>query len=263
MREKRNHPAIDDTRCKHGFRNHGGLTPAALVSTVVIPRTLFAVHFQRDPMRPTAGSRPPLLIPVRFSPDNARLPRRTVVSLPTKTPAVAGANCTHGGLTPAALVNVRLCIPKIAILPAHGRCYSTRSGGRQPPVANLAPRYSETHICNSIRTRNQERLASAPRGAGVGHARETQSPRDRRYPLQTRFPKPRRADARRSCFDSRDSPDTIRCALPARPNATHGGLTPAALVNVRLCIPKIAILPAHGHCYSTRSGGRQPPVANT
>jgi hypothetical protein len=63
MREKRNHPAIDDTRCKHGFRNHGGLTPAALVSTVVIPRTLFAVHFQRDPMRPTAGSRPPLLIP--------------------------------------------------------------------------------------------------------------------------------------------------------------------------------------------------------
>ncbi len=36
------------------------------------------------------------------------------------------------------------------------------------------------------------------RSPGVGHARETQSPSDRRSPLQTRFPKPRRADARRS-----------------------------------------------------------------
>jgi hypothetical protein len=146
-----------------------------------------------------------------------------------------------------------------AIASAH----ATKSGRRQPPVANVACRYRGSHICNSIRTRNQERLASASRGAGVGHARETQSPRGRRYPLQTRFPKPRRAHARRSCFDSRDSPDTIRCALPARPNATHGGLTPAALVNVRLCIPKIAIPPAHGRYYSTRSGGRKPPVANT
>jgi hypothetical protein len=65
----------DTIRCALPARpnaTHGGLTPAALVSSV------------------------------RFSPDNARLPRRTVVSLPTKTPAVAGANCTHGGLTPAA-----------------------------------------------------------------------------------------------------------------------------------------------------------------
>jgi hypothetical protein len=95
MRAKRNHPAIDDTRCKHGFRNHGGLTPAALV-------------------------------------------------------------------------NVRLCIPKIAILLAHGHCYSIKSGGRKLPVANAACRCSETHICNSIRTRNQERgrqppVANSPR----------------------------------------------------------------------------------------------------
>jgi hypothetical protein len=164
---------------------------------------------------------------------------------------------THGGLTPAALVNVRLCIPKIAIRPTHRRYYSTRSGGRKPPVANTACRYSETHICNSIRTRNQERLASASRGAGVGHARETQSPRDRRYPLQTRFPKPRRADARRSCFDSRDSPDTIRCALPARPNATHGGLTPAALVSrsdFRRIMPDSRGVPSY------RSRQKRPPL---
>jgi hypothetical protein len=184
MRAKRNHPAIDDTRCKHGFRNHGGLTPAALV-------------------------------------------------------------------------NVRLCIPKIAIRPTHGRCYSTRSGGRKPPVANAACRYRGSHICNSIRTRNQERLASAPRGAGVGHARETQSPRDRRYPLQTRFPKPRRAHARRSCFDSRDSPDTIRCALPARPNATHGGLTLAAFdsrSDFRRIMPDSRGVPSY------RSRQKRPPL---
>jgi hypothetical protein len=44
---------------------------------------------------------------------------------------------THGGLTPAALVNVRFCIAKIVIFPANGRCNSTRSGGRQPPVGSL------------------------------------------------------------------------------------------------------------------------------
>jgi hypothetical protein len=42
-------------------------------------------------------------------------------------------NVRHGGLTPAALVNVRLCIGKIVIMPADGRCNSTKSGGRKPP----------------------------------------------------------------------------------------------------------------------------------
>jgi hypothetical protein len=275
MREKRNHPAIDDTRCKHGFRNHGGLTPAALDSRSDFRRIMpdsrgvpsYRSRQKRPPLQapiaPTAGSRPPLLITGPIFAECCPTPAAHRRSASDKTLAVASANRTHGGLTPAALVNVRLCIPKIAIRPTHCRYYSTRSGGRQPPVANTARPFRETHICNSVRTCNQERGASASRGAGVGHARETQSPRDRRYPLQTRFPKPRRAHARRSCFDSRDSPDTIRCALPARPNATHGGLTPAALVNVRLCIPKIAIRPTHGRYYSTRSGGRKPPVANT
>jgi hypothetical protein len=68
---------------------------------------------------------------------------------------------------------------------------------------------------------------------------------------------PRRADARRSCFDSRDSPDTIRCALPARPNATHGGLTPAALVSrsdFRRIMPDSRGVPSY------RSRQKRPPL---
>jgi len=50
-----------------------------------------------------------------------------------KTPAIANAFRSHGGLTPAALVNVRLCIAKIVILPVDGRCMSAKSGGVSPP----------------------------------------------------------------------------------------------------------------------------------
>jgi hypothetical protein len=46
---------------------------------------------------------------------------------------------------------------------------------------------------------------------------------------------PRRADVRRSWSDVRTSPNSARC-LPHDVRATHhGGLTPAALANVRLC----------------------------
>jgi hypothetical protein len=42
----------------------------------------------------------------------------------------------HGGLTPAALVNVRLCTAKIVVIPADGRCNTAKSGGRKPPVVS-------------------------------------------------------------------------------------------------------------------------------
>ena len=53
----------------------------------------------------------------------------------------------HGGLTPAALVNMRSPIAKIAFLPADART-ATRSGGRKPPVdyenalATTIPQYA-------------------------------------------------------------------------------------------------------------------------
>jgi hypothetical protein len=46
------------------------------------------------------------------------------------------ASPNHGGLTPAALVNVRLCIAKIAVPLADVRRLHKKSGGRQPPVGD-------------------------------------------------------------------------------------------------------------------------------
>jgi hypothetical protein len=58
----------------------------------------------------------------------------------TKASAIAIALLTyHGGLTPAALVNLRSCIAKIVILSADGRRSRNKSGGRKPPVGNKTP----------------------------------------------------------------------------------------------------------------------------
>jgi len=106
--------------------------------------------------------------------------------------SVRNCNCVthpHGGLTPAALGNVRLCIAKIVVSPADVRT-PTQERGRKPPVAPI----------NAIAT------------AIHAHAR-TPSAICRRTTLL--------------------SPDTH---LPA-----HGGLTPAALVNVRLCTANVVI----------------------
>jgi hypothetical protein len=66
------------------------------------------------------------------------------------------------------------------------------------------------------------------RSPGVGHVRETQSPRDRRSPLQARF-------------------------------ASHGGLTPAAPGNVRSCIAKGVFPPADVRTPTQERGGVSPP----
>jgi hypothetical protein len=77
---------------------------------------------------------------------------------------------SHGGLTPAALVNVRLCSANVVFrretryalrLPFSpaSRHRATRSGGRKPPVEKHLFRRPESHICNSVRRRNQERGA--------------------------------------------------------------------------------------------------------
>jgi hypothetical protein len=44
---------------------------------------------------------------------------------------------SHGGLTPAALVNVRFCIAKGVIFRKTNTVHCTRSGGRKPPVVPL------------------------------------------------------------------------------------------------------------------------------
>jgi hypothetical protein len=130
-----------------------------------------------------------------------------------------GVTHTHGGLTPAALVDMRLCIAKIAILPAHGRRNSARSGGRKPPVGKLSlssariallqrrpymqPRaggVSPPWRALRLWTRNAEIHRIAPADAVCKPRRADVRGVGRKHSqLQRRYSHPRRADARRSC----------------------------------------------------------------
>ena len=97
----------------------------------------------------------------------------------------------HGGLTPAALVHVRLCIAKIAISSASDP-HASRSGGRKPavrsggalatafvgalsavafgvPLSSLQLRFRTSSQTDTVR-RIQERRASARRGLGIASA---------------------------------------------------------------------------------------------
>jgi hypothetical protein len=127
----------------------------------------------------------------------------------------------------------------------------SRAGGRQPPVASKRTGGKRALRCKRLRTSESGAAGvSQPwfecrtcagnvitphyaslvphRSPGVGHVRETQSPRDRRSPLQTRF-------------------------------ASHGGLTPAAPGNVRSCIAKGVFPPADVRTPTQERGGVSPP----
>jgi hypothetical protein len=122
---------------------------------------------------------------------------------------------THGGLTPAALANVRLCIAKIAIPPVDGRCNSAKSGGRKPPVVR------ETRLqvipptpCDTLDLPKPRRVHV--RGAGR-----------KRGPLQLRYSHPRRADARRSswaCVCA--SKNSFFAGRRSHTNTRAGGVSP-------------------------------------
>jgi hypothetical protein len=106
---------------------------------------------------------------------------------------------THGGLTPAALVNVRSCIAKIVFSPTNVRNCNTRAGGVSPPWDVLG-----------MRTRNAEiqRVAVATWFPTSG--RLTPVSERKRPQLQLRYSHPRRAHARRSWLCIRQSPNITR-----------------------------------------------------
>jgi hypothetical protein len=192
----------------------------------------------------------------------------------------------HGGLTPAALVNMRSPIAKIAFLPADART-ATRSGGRQPPVDYenaLATGRRRTVRPRPHCVRNTRPIAVcvSPCSASSSHGGLTDAlakiaflPADARTATRSGGRKPP-VVSKRACND-----DPIRGRLPiiaiaaARITArllrfailltcassSHGGLTPAALVYVRARIARIAMSAANEH-RATRSGGRKPPVVS-
>jgi hypothetical protein len=105
------------------YSNHGGLTPAALVNecscsaqVAVSPANV------RTAEPPRAGGVSP--------------PWHASILIRQETLGVAGAIPNHGGLTPAALVHVRLCSANGAI-PRWNVTSCTKSGRRKPTVANV------------------------------------------------------------------------------------------------------------------------------
>ena len=137
---------------------------------------------------------------------------------------------THGGLTPATLVYVRLYIGKVAIPPAGTRARA-RAGGVSPP-------WFHKRNCTDVRQ---------PPAAVSGDFAEAF--------LQVRFPShggltPAALDAARSRDCSRFA-TSLACAL-----STHGGLTPAALDVVR----PPARVAFSCQCGSRLTAGSRPPL---
>jgi hypothetical protein len=137
--------------------------------------------------------------------------------------SVRNCNCvthTHGGLTPAALVNVRFCIAKIVIISADGRRSRNKSGGRKPPVerdpdASSRPRNSPHCRCRRGLQSTVGRhlpllirqssfavycsLYAASAALHRTHGGLTPAAGRKRPQLQLRYSHPQRAHARRSC----------------------------------------------------------------
>jgi hypothetical protein len=145
----------------------------------------------------------------------------------------------HGGLTPAALVSVRLCIAKIVFSPTNVRT-ATRAGGVSPPFFR------------------RQTFALQPERGALLPAFVSIPPAVSRAPaafLQMRFlhhggltPAALGAAVRRTEIEA-----FRKCV-----SLHHGGLTPAALVSVRSCIAKIVFSPTNVRT-ATRAGGVSPP----
>jgi hypothetical protein len=134
------------------------------------------------------------------------------VSSAQKRVTVANANSTHGGLTPAALANVRFCIAKDVVLPAdERRSMRQERGGVSPP-------------CNTFRMRTRN---------GQTHL----------IAFADAVCNPRRADVRGADESARNC---------NRVTHTHGGLTPAALANVRFCIADGSLCSKYTPCNQER-----------
>jgi hypothetical protein len=160
---------------------------------------------------------------------------------------------THGGLTPAALENVRLFIAKTVSFERMLVVPAPRAGGRKPPVVSL-------HAMPTV----------------IGPHTVGGFPSNRPRVCVNVSAEPRRAHARRSCeraFVQREcrfslrtnvvQPGAAGVSQPWETNsgasALHypGGLTPAALAKVRLCTANVVFLAAKAD--GKREGRFLPP----
>ena len=212
-------PAVDyQPRCR-ALPNHGGLTPAA-------PGWVFDSRCTTLDSRGAAfGSQnhggPTVAAPVKlafvhrecryFPADRRRAPEAAGVSQPCdagvlvqrKTRAIANASSNHGELTPAALVGVRFRIANVGVFRQDERCAPRAAGVSQPCDAGVLVQRKTAAIADSLP--NHGGLTPAAPGWVF--------------------------DSRCTMFDSRGA---------AFGSQNHGGLTVAALVNVRIGADDVA-----------------------
>ena len=156
----------------------------------------------------------------------------------------------HGGLTPAALVNVRLFIAKIVIFPADARCT-----GDQERMA-CASRGERIESADGIRMcagRVHERSdVPVELAAGIRIIRPALA-----FPTRSGGRKPPVEHTPHTSSQRRNSAHCT-CRYGSE---NHGGLTPAALENVRLCTAKIVFC-RQAFATQYKRGRRKPTVAN-
>jgi hypothetical protein len=125
---------------------------------------------------------------------------------PRYTVAVAGAACDHhGGLTPAAPGNVRSCIAKGVFPPADVRTPTQERGASAP--RGKQPNRRKTSVTVQTHPHIESRAGGVSPPwihyrdcTGVCEHTAGSLPDSPEAFLQLRQPKPRRADARRSCW---------------------------------------------------------------
>jgi hypothetical protein len=169
-----------------------------------------------------------------------------------------GVSNSHGGLTPAALVNVRLCIAKGVISPATGRRAVHQERGASAPRGTDPPlRIGNAHRRRYVAHATRSGGVSPPWSAVRVRARNAES---HRMAVADAVRKNHRGlTSRRSRLCVRPSANIIRFPSATVRATHHGGLTPAALVNVRLCIAKGVISPATGRRAWRQERGASAP----
>jgi hypothetical protein len=204
-----------------------------------------------------------------FSADRHRATRAAGVSQPWETNSGASALHYHGGLTPAALVDVHLCIAKIVFC---RQAFATqyKSGRRKPTVANqhyctsvsnshggLTPaalgnvRFCTANVafhceqtpCNQERGRKPPVVSLHAMATVIGPQTAGGFPSNRPRVCVNVSAEPRRAHARRSWSNVRLCSANVAFCSEVR------------------CAPRLPFSPANRH-RATRSGGRKPPVVS-
>jgi hypothetical protein len=129
---KRNQSAKNDRRCKREFEPRRADTRRSFLRVRYFPHD---VRFSRHGFRFTAHGG---LTPA--APGFAFASRRTMFD----SRGTMFGSPTHGGLTPTALANMRLCIANGALCGERMSC--TRSGWREPAVGNTGMLAGEKRI---------------------------------------------------------------------------------------------------------------------